>query len=235
MSIQRLRLWVLEIWRWLAEGEIVFMCLLVIASAIALVFCTWRSEVSIRLAGYVLQLIGMIFAIRGLLSIRTHFGQTLLRKIFLNWLKRFPKWKRNVVLEHNSANIASAGMKSGAEVWTPDNSEQSVEKRIEGIVKNLERIRTVQHEHTNSIDELKQSHEEHKKKVAEQAKKIENEIHSELELLHTGDLITSVVGLVWLTVGITMSTMTPEIYRWLKPVILNSDNYPILKLSRYIR
>ena len=216
MSIQRLRLWVLEIWRWLAEGEIVFMCLLVIASAIALVFCTWRSEVSIRLAGYVLQLIGMIFAIRGLLSIRTHFGQTLLRKIFLNWLKRFPKWKRNVVLELNSANIASAGMKSGAEVWTPDNSEQSVEKRIEGIVKNLERIRTVQHEHTNSIDELKQSHEEHKKKVAEQAKKIENEIHSELELLHTGDLITSVVGLVWLTVGITMSTMTPEIYQWLK-------------------
>jgi hypothetical protein len=216
LSIQRLRLWVLEIWRWLAEGEIVFMCLLVIASAIALVFCTWRSEVSIRLAGYVLQLIGMIFAIRGLLSIRTHFGQTLLRKIFLNWLKRFPKWKRNVVLELNSANIASAGMKSGAEVWTPDNSEQSVEKRIEGIVKNLERIRTVQHEHTNSIDELKQSHEEHKKKVAEQAKKIENEIHSELELLHTGDLITSVVGLVWLTVGITMSTMTPEIYQWLK-------------------
>ena len=216
MSIQRLRLWVLEIWRWLAEGEIVFMCLLVIASAIALVFCTWRSEVSIRLAGYVLQLIGMIFAIRGLLSIRTHFGQTLLRKIFLNWLKRFPKWKRNVVLELNSANIASAGMKSGAEVWTPDNSEQSVEKRIEGIVKNLERIRTVQHEHTNSIDELKQSHEEHKKKVAEQAKKIENEIHSKLELLHTGDLITSVVGLVWLTVGITMSTMTPEIYQWLK-------------------
>ena len=216
MSIQRLRLWVLEIWRWLAEGEIVFMCLLVIASAIALVFCTWRSEVSIRLAGYVLQLIGMIFAIRGLLSIRTHFGQTLLRKIFLNWFKRFPKWKRNVVLELNSANIASAGMKSGAEVWTPDNSEQSVEKRIEGIVKNLERIRTVQHEHTNLIDELKQSHEEHKKKVAEQAKKIENEIHSELELLHTGDLITSVVGLVWLTVGITMSTMTPEIYQWLK-------------------
>ena len=216
MSIQRLRLWVLEIWRWLAEGEIVFMCLLVIASAIALVFCTWRSEVSIRLAGYVLQLIGMIFAIRGLLSIRTHFGQTLLRKIFLNWLKRFPKWKRNVVLELNSANIASAGMKSGAEVWTPDNSKQSVEKRIEGIVKNLERIRTVQHEHTNSIDELKQSHEEHKKKVAEQAKKIENEIHSELELLHTGDLITSVVGLVWLTVGITMSTMAPEIYQWLK-------------------
>ena len=192
------------------------MCLLVITAAVVLGFYTWRSEVSIRSAGYLLQLIGMIFAIRGLLSIRAHFGQTLLRKIFLNWLKQFPKWKRNFVLEINSADSASVGTKLSLEIWTPDNSEQPVEKRIEGIVKNLERIRTEQHEHTNSIDELKQSHEEHKKKVAEQAKKIENEIHSELELLHTGDLITSVVGLVWLTVGITMSTMAPEFYQWLK-------------------
>lgn len=216
MSIQRLRLWVLEIWRWLAEGEIVFMCLLVITAAVVLGFYTWSSEVSIRSAGYVLQLIGMFFAIRGLLSIRTHFGQTLLRKIFLNWLKRFPKWKRNVVFEINYGEHVLAGEKSGTEVWTPDNSEQPVEKRIEGIVKNLERIRIEQREHTKSIDELKQSHEEHKKKVVEQAKKIENEIHSELELLHTGDLIPSVVGLVWLIVGITMSTMAQQLYQWLK-------------------
>jgi hypothetical protein len=139
-----------------------------------------------------------------------------LRKIFVNWLKRFPKWKRNIVVEVNSANLVLVGMKVGAEVWTPDNSQQPIEKRIEGIVKNLERIRTEQCEHTNSIDELKQSHEEHKKTVAEQAKKMEDEIHSELESLHTSDLITSVIGLVWLTVGITMSTMAPELYQWLK-------------------
>lgn len=192
------------------------MCLLVIAAAVALGFCTWRSDISIRLAGYVLQLIGMIFAIRGLLSIRAHFGQTLLRKIFLNWLKRFPKWKRNVIAGVLSANLALVGMKARGEVWTPDNSDQPIEKRIEGIVKNLERIRTEQCEHANSIDELRQSHEEHKKTVAEQAKKMEDEIHSELESLHTSDLITSVIGLVWLTVGITMSTMAPELYQWLK-------------------
>jgi hypothetical protein len=216
LSIQLLRLWILNIWHWLVEGKIVFMCFLVIVAAVVLGFFTWRSEISIRSAGYVLQLIGMIFAIRGLLSIRAHFGQTLLRKIFVNWLKRFPKWKRNIVVEVNSANLVLVGMKVGAEVWTPDNSQQPIEKRIEGIVKNLERIRTEQREHTNSIDELKQSHEEHKKTVAEQAKKMEDEIRSELESLHTSDLITSAVGLVWLTVGITMSTMAPELYQWLK-------------------
>lgn len=216
LRIQLLRLWIINIWHWLAEGKIVFMCFLVIVAAVVLGFFTWRSEVSIRSAGYGLQFIGMFFAIRGLLNIRAHFGQPLLRKIFVNWLKRFPKWKSNTALEVHSANHVCGGMNAGLEVWTPDNSQQPIEKRIEGIVKNLEIVRTEQREHTNSINTLKQSHEEHKKTVAEQVRKMEDEIRSELESLHTSDLITSAVGLIWLTFGITMSTMAPELYKWLK-------------------
>jgi cellobiose-specific phosphotransferase system component IIA len=192
------------------------MFLLVIASAVALGFCTWRSEASIRSAGYVLQLNGMILAIKCLLSIRAHFGQTLLRKLLLNWLKRFPKWKRNVDTAVLAVNLPLVGMKLRGMDWTPDHSDQPIEKRIEGIVKNLEIIRTEQRELANSIDELKQSHEEHKKTVTEQAKRMEDEIRAELEFLHTSDLIASVVGLLLILVGITMSTMAPELYQWLR-------------------
>jgi len=59
------------------------------------------------------------------------------------------------------------------------------------------------------------SHEQHKNKVAEQTKRLEEDIRYELETLHTSDLLTSLIGLVWLTVGITMSTMAPELYHWL--------------------
>lgn len=107
-------------------------------------------------------------------------------------------------------------MAARAEVWTPDKLDQPIEKRIDGIVQNLERIRSAQREHTNLIDELKRGYEKHKKEVDEQTKKLENEIRTDLESLHTSDLITSLVGLIWLTVGITMSTMAPELYRWLK-------------------
>jgi len=216
LSIHRLRLWILDIWRWLVEGKIVFMCLFVIAAAVALGFCTWRSEFSIKFAGYVLQFIGMFFAIIGLLKIRAHFGQPLLRKMFFNWLKRFPKWKRNVVLGVLDLNLPLVSMKIRATVWIPDNANQPTEKRIEDIVKNLEIIRNEQRECANSIDDLKQSHEEHKKKVAEQAKKMEKEIRSDLESLYTSDLITSLVGLIWLIVGITMSTLAKELYLLLK-------------------
>jgi hypothetical protein len=64
---------------------------------------------------------GMVFAIRGLLGIRAHFGQVPLRHLFVDWLKRFPKWKKSVVIEGVSANLVLTGMKGRVEVWNPDN------------------------------------------------------------------------------------------------------------------
>ena len=191
------------------------MGLFVIVAAVLFGFVTWHSEISIRVSGYALQLIGMVFAIRGLLGIRAHFGQPLLRQLLINWVKRFPKWKRSVVIGVGTAHVSMAGMKARAEVWTPDDPNKPIEQRIDAIIKNLERIRVEQRDHANSIDELKDSHEEHKKQVAEQNKKIKEDIHSDLESLHTSDLITSLVGLVWLTVGITMSTLAPELSKLL--------------------
>jgi len=215
LSIRQLQLWVTSVWHWLAEGKLVFMCLLVIVTVLFLGFFTWGSEASIRSAGYVLQFIGMVFAIRGLLGIRAHFGQPLLSVLFLNWIKRFPKWKRNIIIGVGTAHMGLSGMKARVEVWNPDDPSLPIEERVDKTIQNLERIRTEQGTHAKLIDDLKNSHEEHKKKTAEQTKIVEENIRTELESLHTNDLITSLVGLVWLTTGITMSTMSQELYKWL--------------------
>ncbi len=191
------------------------MGIFVVLAAVLLGFVTWHSEESIRVAGYALQLIGMIFAIRGLLGVREHFGQPLLRQLLLKWVKQFPKWKRSVVIGAGAGHMTMAGMKGRAEVWTPDDPKKPVEQRIEGIIRNLDRVRNEQREHAQSIDELNESHEELKKHVAEENRKMKKNIHTDLESLHTSDLITSLVGLVWLTVGITMSTLAPELSKWL--------------------
>jgi len=193
----------------------VFMCLLVIVAAVILGFVTWSSEISIRFAGYTLQFVGMIFAIRGLLGIRAHFGQPLLSELLVDWIKRFPKLRKKVVIGVGTAHLSLAGMKARAVVWSPDDPEKPIEQRIEYIVRNLDRVRDEQRNHAKSIDDLADNHEEHKKAITERTKKVEKDIRTELESLHTSDLITSLVGLVWLTVGITMSTMAPEIYQWL--------------------
>ncbi len=197
------------------EAKLVFMGIFVVLAAILFGFVTWYSEESIRVAGYVLQLIGMVFAIRGLLGIREHFGQPLLRQLVSKWVKRFPRWKKNVVIAAGTAHMTMSGMKARGEIWTPDDAEKPIEQRIDGIIRNLDRVREEQRGHAHSIEELKDSHEEHKKQVAEEQNNIKERIRSDLESLHTSDLITSLVGLVWLTVGITMSTLAPELSKWL--------------------
>lgn len=215
LNIKRLLSWFKAFFDWLMEGKAVLMFFLVMLSVSILGFVTWQSETSIRTAGYALQLIGMIFAIRGLLGIRAHFGQPLLKVLFYEWLCRFPKWKRNNVIGVGAATCGVAVMRARVEVWAPDDPEKSLEERIEAIVRNLDKIRQEQRQNSESIYDLKDSHEEHKKQVQAQTKKLEESLRTDFESLHTSDLVTSLVGLAWLTVGITMSTLAPEIHQWL--------------------
>lgn len=208
--------WLVALWRWLGEGKVIFMCLLVLAAAMSLGGFALRTEASSRVAGFVLQLLGMVFAIRGLLGVRVHFGHEPLRTLFVDWLKRFPRWQRNTVISMGAANMGSmTGMKASLEVWAKDDSTLALEQRVERLVNNLERVRTEQRHHAELIDNLRSEHEEHKKLVADQTKNLEHDLRSDLEKIHTSDLITSLVGLVWLTAGIIMSTLAPELAQWL--------------------
>jgi hypothetical protein len=159
-------------------------------------------------------MLGMIFAVRGLLRVRAHFGQPPLRRLCLEWFKRFPKWKKGVSIGVGAGTVGVAGLKARLEIWTPDKKNQPVEKRIEGIILNVNRLREAQAKQEEFIDKLRESIESYQKKVAEDAKVMEGKLRSDLESLHTSDLITSLVGLVWLTVGISMSTMSKEICKW---------------------
>lgn len=143
------------------------MCLLVIAAAVTFGFYTGHSKESINQAGYALQLIGMIFAMRGLLLVRAHFGQAPFRTLLHEWLWHFPKWKRNVVVGTGAMNTSAAFMNAYIEVWCPDKPDHPPDKRIEDIVKNQERIRIILRESAHQFDALKKDHEEHKKNTAE--------------------------------------------------------------------
>ena len=208
-------IWVRALWFWLAEGKVVLMGLLVLIATMLLGMVIWQSEASIRITGFALQFIGMLFAARGLLQIRAHFGQTLLHDLFVKWLKRFPKWKGRGVNLGGASMSAEATTNVNFEVWTPDHPEYSLELRIEAIVKNLDRLRSAQSQQHTAHRELKDSHENHRKRVAENAERLEKKLRTDLESLHTADLLTSLVGLVWLTSGIFLSTLAPELHRWL--------------------
>lgn len=210
--ISNAKQWTVGLWRWLAEAKLGLIGIFVIFTAVMLGFVIYRSEESIRIAGCMLQLSGMIFAIKGLLGVRKHFGQPLLRQLLFKWLGRFPKWKRNNVIKELEGNACiSLRSNLSGELWTSDDPEIPIEQRIERIIKNIKRIQLRQIDHEKSIDELRNSLKALEKHLVEKNKKIKEDIQIDLELLHTGDWTTSLMGLVWVTVGITMSTLAPEL------------------------
>lgn len=213
MKLKRMANWLVKVWQWVAEGKIVFIGLLVIFIAIALCFYPWCSETSIRLAGCALQLLGVIFAIRGLLKMRVHFGQPPLLQNFIDWWKRFPKWKKTIVISAGSAATSLGGLSARLEVWTPDKPDHSIEKRFAGLLNNVNRLKTIQDEHTDSIARIEANLDRYKKEAVDNNKKTEDRIKKELELLHTSDFLSSLIGLVWLAVGVFLSTMAPELFK----------------------
>lgn len=215
LNVKRILRYMVDFWNWLAEGKIVFMGAVVIISVILLGLYTFCSETSIRLSGYVLQFLGMIFAIRGLLGVRVHFGQPPLWQIFVHWLKRFPKWKKITVVDVKPGFVSTRGLTGKVEVWAPDKQGQPLENRFERLLENLNRLKKIQDNHSKSIEKMENNFNEHVKKVKDENKDMEERIKSEVEWLYTNDFMTSLVGLVWLIGGITLSTLAPELFELL--------------------
>lgn len=161
-----------------------------------------------------LQIIGMVFAIRGLLNIRAHFDQPTLKKLSIAWLYRFPRWnKKAIKIDVGDGICLVTGMDARLEVWTPDNPEYSLKRRIDGVVKNQERLKEEQKNISEQIDELQGNQKKYQKEQEVATVNMENQIRADFESIHTDDIVVSLIGLAWLAFGISMSTMSQELSR----------------------
>jgi hypothetical protein len=153
----------------------------------------------------------MLFAIRGILKIRAYFGHPTLKILLIAWLQRFPKWKRDIAISTGEGRIGMVGLDARFEIWTPDNPNDELEKRFEAVLRNLNSLREMRRTQADQIEKIEKNHTLLKESQKQELEKIEKRLNSEIETLHTNDILFSLIGLVWLTFGITMSTLSTEI------------------------
>ncbi|WP_282754747.1 hypothetical protein [Desulfuromonas thiophila] len=205
-----------EILNWLFDARLGFLCCFVLILAFLTSFYTWPSEKSIRTTGYVLQLLGMIFAIRGVLKIREHFGQPTIKCMLSSWLSKFPKWRKHGYFEAPSVHIGVTVGTGSIEVWAPDNPNDPVEKRLEAVLHNINSLKENQRNHFAKVLKIEKEHKKFKEDQIEKIESVKSELITELEQAHTNDILVSLVGLIWLTFGITLSTLPYEIFQLIK-------------------
>lgn len=198
----KIKRWLIQLLHWAREAYPVIIFLAVVALGYIMAFVFWRSEFSIRLSGVVLQFIGMFLAIQGL--------RTLWPSI-VSWLRRFPRWGGQNISSLGIATSSESALGLIVEVWRPDGTEHPTEERIARIVRNLETIRNEISQHNSSIRNLNRMLIEQETNINEHTENARKE-RKQLESLHTNGLFMSLLGLVWITLGIIVSTFAPEIY-----------------------
>lgn len=204
------------IWQWFADIRYVLLAFAVIGMALVVSLRPNTSEAIIRLTGLVLQLLGILTIAWGISETRALFGYPSLTLKIRKWLNRFPFLPRKPI---NATLNASALVLTGnarAYVTHASGENPTVEARIDALERNVvlinERINSIYQEMDKEMRNVTD-----KIRREEETRRTEDlSIRKRLEAAGAGGIHISAIGASWLFVGVILSTVAPEIARFLK-------------------
>ena len=143
------------------------------------------------------------------------FGHPSLFTLAKDWLKLFPKFGGRIRL--GSSNIQATSMTGNARghVWM-NAKDDSNEARINAIEINLKSVNERLCEAQNQIDQCERKMEQDVKEEQDARIKADREILDKIEVIETGGIHISAMGVVWLFVGVIMSSMPAELSTLIK-------------------
>jgi hypothetical protein len=212
--LTRLRSWSTALLSWLAEAHLLWLALGVVALALVASLHRGTTDLQIRSDGLVLQLLGIGTVAHGIHETRKFFGRPGILSLLRDWLSRFPRWRRQVIVGTGTGSLGLASLHARAHVWTPMDPLAPVDAQVKALIQNVERLNQsliqVQQEMDAALGRVTAALGEERttrsKDVAELQKR--------LEIAETGGLHITFVGVIWLVVGVVLTTLSPEILRW---------------------
>ena len=208
--------WLKALWNWLSDLNHFWLAIAVTGIALFISLRPGTEEPIIRLSGLALQILSIGTVAWGISETRALFGRPSLFAVAKSWLRHFPSFHSRVVtgtvhitLEGDTLRARGYGMDNAGPNATP-------EARIEVIEKNIRRINERIDQTQQEID-IKFRNADTALKREEQGRIVEDQaIHHKLEATETGGIHVTAMGALWLFVGVTLSTASPEIAKWLQ-------------------
>jgi hypothetical protein len=177
---------------------------------VEVVFGPESLEPRIRITGGFLQVAGILTVAYGIRETRLLFRKQGLLESATDWLSRFP-WKTRAV--EGSGLVALAPLRLSAEGYVTKVAGEgaSVEKRLSALESNL---KDLNERHDQTRRDLNQEVRDRKSALdTERGDRIAGDdvTRRTLEAAETGGLNISVMGAVWLTLGVMLSAASIEI------------------------
>lgn len=207
---QRFIRWLQRIATWLSDARLpVLMFLFVALGCIAPLFY-WQTELSVRISGLALQLLGIAAAAIGIRDTRRMFGKPSFLALVRTWFRARPKFDPKPVAA-TSNNLGKVSCSISADIWRSPRQPITVESQLEAIEENLKSLRSRMdetdlqlHKHIRNTDQ-KLSSEEYTRAEADR------QLHLKIEAATTDGLHLATVGVIWLACGAILSSLPKEL------------------------
>ena len=206
--------WIYSVWVWLVRPQLMWTTVIVLIAAMLLVLRPSATEFQVRLVGLVLQWLGIGTVALGVRKTRQFFGQPGLHTLFRNWIDQFPRWRKEARTAAGATNMGALGAKGNSHSWALFDPKAPIEDQVLLLATNLENLNSEFRELHNQMDKELHNHrrsleEEERARVSADAN-----LQQRLEVAQTGGLHISLVGVIWLAIGILLSTVPLEIVQW---------------------
>jgi hypothetical protein len=200
---------------WLREPHHVYFAVVYIMLVIAVVYACGFTERAFRLAGGALQVMGLGTVIWGIAVTRNQFGHTPVIRLAASWLRRFPLIRRSACIQPDGITVRASitGMRLTS-VFTPK-PDVPLEERLVMIEKG---ILTVQQRVADAESQMDRERGAADGKIAAEAharERGDEDLLKQLEAASTGGVYISIIGTLWLFVGLVLSTASPELAAFL--------------------
>jgi hypothetical protein len=189
--------------------------ILTIGIAVFISLVLFPTEPCIRITGMVLQLLGVGSVIVGIAETRQLFGEPSFYSIAKNRVLSLLH-KRNIIIHTKTGNINfTSSSPRISQRNSPVGDNPTIKERVYSIEKNISLINT---DLKNLQEEMDILSSEIHKRINEKTESIQNEIteiDQKLKESATGGIHISALGASWLFLGVVLSSLAPEIAKWI--------------------
>lgn len=197
--------------RWLfVRPRLFWMGILPIA--VAFVVCLLgKTETPVRVSGWLLELLGLGSTGWGLNKTRKDFDLPALYTLIQRWWEVRPRRRRKHAVATSSSGLSVGGSRVRGYGWTTINPDAPMEQRLAALVENVERLRRDLNDAQTGLETLSSRVTDGLQREAKARSSLAEELRTKQKSVLTDGLLISLVGLVWVGIGLTLSTMSQEI------------------------
>ena len=208
-----MRNWLRRVASWLAEAKLLWVATGIPIAFLLPVLFLQLTEPQTRLVGLLLQLLGLSTVLHGISQTSRLFNLPPPAAVASNWLKSFPRFRMEGAIGRMIGQVGELNLAGRVEARHQAGANATLEDRVRVLESNFGLLDQRVYDVQGLIDETNRRSNEALATERHAREHDFRDLSEKLTLTETGGLYISLMGLIWLMLGLIITTASLEISR----------------------